>query len=118
MVRRSVEYLNELPRPQRRLLLALFFVVELVCVVLEPHFCRFSRMTPLRRAALVRGWRRSSFLPHRVLGDALKAMTTVIYMSHPAALEYIGAYSGCDRPLDPFQLPVKREALRALDTVT
>lgn len=111
LVRRTLEYLDILPAAQRRLLLTLFVVVELGSVVLVRGFTRFSRLSPERRVRVVRRWRRSRFLPFRVLGDAVKAVTTLIYVSHPAALEYAGAYAGCDHPLDSF--PLKRGTQRA-----
>jgi hypothetical protein len=94
MVRRTLEYLTLLPRPQRRLLLTLFVVVELGTPVLTLGFRRFSRLPVERRELVVRHWRRSRFLPLRLLGDALKATTTMLYMSHPAALAYVGAPNG------------------------
>ena len=53
---------------------------------------RFSRLTPERRAQAVRRWRRSRFFFLRLLGDALKASTTMIYMSHPSVVAHIGEY--------------------------
>ena len=85
MVRRTVEYLTLLPRPQRRLLLMLFIVVEFGTPVLTLGFRRFSRLPVERRELVVRNWRRSRFLSLRLLGDALKATMTMLYMSHPLA---------------------------------
>lgn len=93
MVPRTLQYLEELPRKQRRLLLLLFAFVEVLTVLFRLR--RFSRLSPESRAALVRGFRRSRLLPLRILGDALKATTTVIYMSHPAALAHIGEGAPC-----------------------
>jgi hypothetical protein len=107
LVRRTLEYLDELPPDKRRLLLALFAVTEFGTLLVWPYFTRFSRLSPARREAAVRGFRSSSFLPLRLLGDALKATTTLMYMSHPSALSYVGAFSSCERPLDPMQLPVR-----------
>jgi hypothetical protein len=111
LVRRTVEYLDELPPDKRRLLIALFAVTEFGTLLVWPYFSRFSRLSPARREDAVRGFRSSSFLPLRLLGDALKATTTLMYMSHPSALAYVGAFSSCERPFDPMQLPVKRDAL-------
>ena len=52
-------------------------------------------------------------MPLRLLGDALKATTTLIYMSHPLALAYVGAYSTCARSLDPMVLPHREGVLAA-----
>jgi hypothetical protein len=86
---RTLSYLNELPPPQRRLLWVLFFAVELLAPFLAPGFSRFSSLPPRRRAQVVRRWRRSPYFLLRVLGDALKASTTMMYMSHPSVLEHI-----------------------------
>lgn len=97
---RTLSYLNELPPPQRRLLWVLFFAVELLAPFLVPGFSRFSSLTPLRRAQAVRRWRRSPYFLLRVLGDALKASTTMMYMSHPRVLDHIQERKTCDsRPL-------------------
>lgn len=116
MVERTCEYLDALPAAQRRLLTSLFVVVELGAVVLAKRLRRFSRMSPDERAAAVRAWRRSRFLPLRVLGDAIKATTTVIYMSHPLALAHIGAYKSCERPGDALTFRVDPDALTRLSS--
>jgi hypothetical protein len=118
LVRRTVEYMEILPRDKRRLLLALFALVELAAPLLVPGFSRFSRLSAPRREEAVRGFRRSRLLPLRLLGDALKATTTLMYMSHPLALSYVGAYSTCERPLDPMKLPFREGALTAVRQVS
>jgi hypothetical protein len=92
LVRRMREYMDELPPPQRRLLVLLFVTVELLTplLLLRPH--RFSRLAPERRAQAVRSWRKSRFFLLRLLGDALKASTTMMYMSHPSVVAHIGEY--------------------------
>jgi hypothetical protein len=92
LVRRTREWMDELPPPQRRLLVLLFFTVELLTPILLFVPRRFSRLTPERRAEAVRRWRRSRFFFLRLLGDALKASTTMIYMSHPSVVAHIGEY--------------------------
>ncbi len=111
MVRRTFEYLEELPPPQRRLLSLLFLFVELGALVLVLGFRRFSRIAPLRRAAIIRRWRRSRLLPLRMLGDAVKATTTMMYMSHPSVAAYIGEYRVCSHPDDPLRIDVRPDAL-------
>jgi hypothetical protein len=90
LVPRMFEYLALLPQRQRRLLLALFALVELAPPLLFAGPRRFSRLSVGRREALVRRWRVSRVLFLRLLGDAVKASTTMMYMSHPAALHYVG----------------------------
>lgn len=107
MVSRTLEYLDELPPPQRRLLLLLFVFVELASVLLLLRFRRFSRLPPRRRTQAISNWRRSRFLPFRVLGDSLKATTTMMYMSHPSVIAYVGEYRICERPLDRVKIAVR-----------
>jgi hypothetical protein len=113
LVRRTVEYMDVLPRDKRRLLVGLFLLTELAAPLLVPGFSRFSRLPVQVREEAVRRFRQSRFLPLRLLGDALKATTTLIYMSHPLALAYVGAYSSCERPFDPMTLPFREGALSA-----
>jgi hypothetical protein len=108
LVGRTIEYLDALPAEQRRLIVLLFAFVELGALFLVFGFRRFSRIPVARREAIVRAWRRSRLLPLRLLGDALKATTTMIYMSHPAALAYVGVYSACERPGDALRVEVRR----------
>jgi hypothetical protein len=100
VVARMLSYLRLLPSRQRRLLLSLFAFVELGAPLLLLRLGRFSRLPVGRREQAIRRFRASSFLPMRVIGDALKASMTMIYMSHPAALDHVGASSGCGRALD------------------
>ena len=95
LVARMLSYLRLLPARQRRLLLSLFALVELAAPLLLAGFGRFSRLPVERRERAVRRWRSSSVLPLRLVGDALKATTTMMYMSHPAALAYVGSHRGC-----------------------
>jgi hypothetical protein len=111
LVPRTLEYLGELPLPQRRLVTALFALVELAAPFLILGFSRFSKLSVRRRETAVRAWRRSRLLPLRLLGDALKATMTLMYMSHPAALAHVGAYAASARPLDPLQVPVRPDVL-------
>ncbi len=110
MVRRTHAYLDELPAKPRRLVVALFVFVELAAPLLTLSLRRFSRLDAGRRAEVIRRWRRSGFFPLRLLGEALKATTTMMYMSHPSVAVYIGEYRACSRPLDAVQIPTRLEA--------
>jgi hypothetical protein len=111
MLERTLEYLDELPPTQRRLVSLLYIAVEWLApfLLLRPH--RFSRLPHAHRADAVRSWRRSRFFLLRVLGDALKASTTMMYMSHPLVVAYIGEHRACQHPHDELGYPVRREAL-------
>ena len=91
LVARAVAYWRSLPTRQRRLIILLFTTIELSAPLLIFGFRRFSRLSLACREQAVRRFRRSRVLPLRILGDALKATLTFLYMAHPAALEYIGA---------------------------
>lgn len=105
LVRRTIDYLTELPASQARLIRTLFVAVEL----LTPFFClrRFSKLSIEQRVALVRRWRGSGFYLLRILGDSLKAMLTMMYVSHQDVLRYIGMYATSPRPWDPVQIEVR-----------
>lgn len=107
LVPRLLDYIEELPPTQRRLLLFLFGFVELGSILLVLGFRRFSKLPPARRTEVIRGWRSSRFLPLRVLGDALKAATTMIYMSHPSVVAYIEEYRVCERSRDALAIEVR-----------
>lgn len=114
MVTRTLEYLRELPPPQRRLVSLLYVAVEFLApfLLLVPR--RFSRMSATQRANAVREWRLSRFFLLRILGDALKATTTMMYMSHPRVVAYIGEHRACEHPDDALHYPVRRNALPVL----
>jgi hypothetical protein len=116
MVPRTLEYWALLPRHQRRLLMALYVLIELGAVFLVSGFRRFSELPAWRREQAVRDFRRSKLLPFRILGDALKASTTIIYMSHPAVLAHIGMVVVCERPNDRLTVEVDRDALARMDS--
>lgn len=114
MVTRTLEYLQELPPPQRRLVSLLYVAVELLAPFLLLIPRRFSRMSATQRANAVRQWRLSRFFVLRILGDALKATTTMMYMSHPRVVAYIGEHRACEHPDDALHYPVRRDALPVL----
>jgi hypothetical protein len=114
MVDRTNDYLEALPREQRRLITTLFLVLELGTLVLVQGFRRYSHVDVERRAEIIRTWRRSRFFVFRIVGDAVKATTTIIYMSHPLALAHIGAYKTCERPDDPLPFRVEPTALEKM----
>lgn len=115
MVGRTLEYLDELPPRQRRLLLLLFVFVELASVFLVWRLARFSRLPVVRRTRAIRAWRRSNWLVLRVLGDSLKATSTMMFMSHPRVIEHLGEYRACERPLDRVKIAARPAALSSLN---
>ena len=118
MVERMVEYLGLLPSGQRALLTGLFVAVELASCMLTLPPRRFSRLPTARRTQIVARWRASSLPPLRALGDAVKATTTVIFISHPSVLRHMGAHSSCEHLGDGLDLEVRPRALPVLSGVT
>ena len=115
MVRRTIEYLDELPPAQRRLVALLFIAIELGAIFLVFGFRRFSRIAADRRTQVIRDWYHSRKKPLRILGEAIKATTTMIYMSHPSVLEHIGEYRACERTDDSYRIESRPGALAAME---
>ena len=111
--RRMMEFFDELPAKSRRLMLLLFNVLELGTPLLAPALRPFSRLPPERRNALIRRWRRSRIYLFRFVGDSVKMMLTMIYLSHPAVERHIGAYKTCDHPLDLHPIELRTGAREA-----
>lgn len=100
MVRRTLRYLGALPPSSRRLLFLLFWAVEWCTPFLVPALRPFSRLSLDRRTRVLRRWRASRWPWERTIGDALKATLTMVYMSHPKTIAFIGMHSACGRPQD------------------
>jgi hypothetical protein len=113
LVDRTLEYIGELPPAQRRLIMALFVVLELIggWLLFRPR--RFSKLTVALREEAVRGWRASKVHLLRMLGDSLKAVLTMVYASHPSVMAYLGEYRSCENRLDDVAMRVDRNALGA-----
>ncbi len=113
IVPRTLQWLGRLPLRQRVELGLLFAAWELLPLVLGPA-PPLSWMSPARRLALLQACRASKLRPKKLLADALKASTSMMYLSHPRALTYIGLRKACANPADPLQVPVEPELLPEL----
>ena len=111
LVSRTFGYLDELPPAQRRLLLALFVVTELLGGWLAARPRRFSKLSVASREQAIRGWRASRHALLRMLGDSLKAVLTMPYASHPSVLVHLGEYRSCAHPGDGLPIPHVPDAL-------
>ena len=107
LVPRTCSYISNLPRPARGLLVLLFVVVEWAAPVLAPGLRRFSKRSRSRRLAAIRRWRASRFYLIRQIGDSLKAVLSMMYLSHPKAIVAIGIYKHCENPEDPLRMPIR-----------
>ena len=105
LVPRTTRYLDNLPRPSRNLLVLLFLVVEWAAPILAPGWRRFSKRSPAGRLAAIRRWRGSRFYLLRQIGDSIKAVLTMMYLSHPKAMAAIGIYKHCVNADDPLKVP-------------
>ena len=106
LVERTVAYWAELPAHQRRLLVLLYTAIHVLPPLLLCAPLPFGWLSPERRAAVVRRWRGSRIYPVRLLGDAIKATLTMIYMTHPQVLAAMGVTTACAHPNDPLTLGV------------
>jgi hypothetical protein len=113
MVARTRLWLSELPPESRRLVTLLFIATEVLAPLTVPSLGRFSRTPPERRLRALRRWRDTWFVPVRFFGTALEATMKMIYLSHPLAMRYIGAYKTVAHPHDALQLEVRPDALSA-----
>ena len=111
VVPRTQLYVEALPPAQGRLVLALFVFVELAAPLLVPALGRFSRLSLERRTAALRRWRSSRWAPLRLVGDALKAAMSMVYLSHPLVSAFLGEYKTCARPADGAGMRHDSEAL-------
>lgn len=98
LVARTASYVAILPPKQAHLLTVLFAVTEWLVPTLTGRPRRFSRLDVEARRAAVRRLRASRLLPLKLLGDSIKAVLTMTYMSHPLVLRYIGQASACSAP--------------------
>lgn len=115
MAERAMIWIDALPPTQHLLLLTLFVLLELVLSwLLFVGLGRFSRLPVERRTAAIRRWRTSRLYLVQMLGMGIKASLTMIYVSHPAVLTYLGQYAACDRPEDPLRVAVRLDALSAV----
>ncbi len=113
IVSRTFEYIAELPPRSRMMLMVLFAGIELATPLLLFRFSRFSRLSKARRLRAIERWSASSFFGFSVLGDSIKAVLVMMYLSHPLVSEHIGEYKVCSQPEDPLQLPIRPDALVA-----
>ena len=112
-VEHGIAWMRELPPEPRRLLAALFVLVELAGPLLltgSPR--RLSRLPPERRLRLVERLRASKRYPLRVIGDSLKSVATIAWLSDRRALAWLGVFKACEHPEDPFALDERLGALR------
>lgn len=113
MVPRTMAYLEELPPQTRSLLHLLFLVVEFLAPFLLAGLGRFSSRSLAFRERAIARWDSSGFFLFALLAEGLKAQLTMMYMSHPSAQHYLGAWKTCDNPNDAMHLPVRTDVYSA-----
>jgi len=87
-------YLEIVPPRMRRLMRALFFLVEHASALLPAPGPRgrrrFSSLTAEQRAAALDAWRTSRRFPRRLVFSSLRALLTNAYVADPAVLRALG----------------------------
>lgn len=107
VVGRTLTYFEQLPPSSRGLLKLLFVTVELGAPLLALGLRRFSKRRPEVRLENIRRWRHSRWYLLRVIGDSLKAVLTMMYLSHPLVIAHLGAYKHCGSPDGSSLYPLK-----------
>ncbi len=82
-------------RRQRRLMRALFFLVEQATLVFPAPggvsgFRRFSKLDGEQQVAVLEAWQRSRLFPRRLAFTSLRALVTLGYFSHPPVMRALG----------------------------
>jgi hypothetical protein len=103
-------WLDALPAATRRLVRALFALVEHATLVFPAPgwdgWRRFSALDAERRGAVLEGWRTSRFFPRRLVFTSLRAIVTQGYFADPAVLRSLS--------LAPREITAKVHAADAL----
>jgi hypothetical protein len=95
MVARAASLWDELPPPSRLTLEAIYATVELLGAAFAPGVGPFSALPVGRREKALERLKVSRVWPLRLLGEAVKSSSTMVYLSHPAALRHIGDPRTC-----------------------
>ena len=98
MVARAATHWDALPPQSRLTLEALYAGLELGGSALAPWVGRLSSLPVARRFKMLERMRKSRVWPLRFVAEAVKSSSTMIYLSHPAAMQHIGAARECLRP--------------------
>lgn len=98
MVARAAQLWDELPPSSRLTLEGLYAALELGGAAFVPRLGALSGIPVEARFQMLDRMRRSRIWPLRFVAEAVKSSTTMVYLSHPLALRYIGAERSCDAP--------------------
>ena len=86
-------WLEALPLRQRRLIRALFFLVEHATLLFPAPgrrgLWRFSSLSLEQREAVLRGWAESRLFARRLVFMSLRAILTMGYLGHPTAMRHL-----------------------------
>lgn len=92
-VRAIDSYLVGLPTNDQQQVQLLLHALEHATLISWPHFQRFTRLSPARRASYLYGWQTSRFQTFRLGLQSLKTMVFLAYYQDDDAFRPIG-YSG------------------------
>lgn len=101
MVARAALLWDALPPQSRLTLEALYAGLELGGAALVPWVGRLSALPVERRYKMFERMRKTRVWPLRFVAEAVKSSSTMVYLSHPLAMQHIGAASECLRPAAP-----------------
>ncbi len=115
MVARAAELWDELPPESRLTLELLYATLELGGAALVPSLGPLSSIPVAARYRMLDRCRRSRIWPLRFIAEAVKSSSTMVYMSHPTVMQYIGVSKACGHPADRhLDLPVRSNAFSGL----
>lgn len=95
MVARAAQLWDELPPYSRLTLEALYAGLELGGAALVPGLGMLSGISTDKRFKMFDRMRRSRVWPLRFVAEAVKSSSTMVYLSHPLTLGYIGDQRNC-----------------------
>lgn len=94
LMSRVRSYWQLLPPETALVLKGLYASLELGNLLHLGHRRRFSKCSVDERVAILRRYLEGP-LPMRFYGEAIKSSSSMLYMSHPLVLRYIGASKAC-----------------------
>lgn len=95
MGQRFLTYLNLLPPESRRLLMVLYAAIEFGVPLLGFRCAPLSQLAPPQRLAIFERLKGSKIFLLRMLAEAVKSSSTMLYLSHPDTAHYIGETKAC-----------------------
>jgi hypothetical protein len=106
VVKRTIDYLEELPPHRGQLVGALFVAADVMLPPLMRDIRQLPQVPLHKRQAAFERWYKEPFSPMGQLVGALKATLSMAYFGHPSVVSYIGTRKTCERPWDAYKVDV------------